>query len=177
MRIYFGYCWPRHYGIFIRRGGNAMQQLPAIERWGRLASLNTLSFLRTIIVRAKWTYLTKLWGMDIDPTATFSLSASFDRTYPKGVHIGRESYIALGATILTHDTTRRLYCDTYVGKWCFIGARSLILPGVTIGDGSIVAAGAVVTKDVPPACIAAGNPAVIIRREIRVGPFGRFEQG
>jgi acetyltransferase-like isoleucine patch superfamily enzyme len=47
-----------------------------------------------------------------------------------------------------------------IGKGCFIGARSVILKGVSIGDGSIVAAGAVVSKDVPAAHIAAGNPAV-----------------
>ena len=51
-----------------------------------------------------------------------------------------------------------------IGKKCFIGARSIILKGVIIGDGSVVGAGSVVTKDIPPACIAAGNPAKIISR-------------
>jgi acetyltransferase-like isoleucine patch superfamily enzyme len=46
-----------------------------------------------------------------------------------------------------------------IGKGCFIGARSIILKGVTIGDGAVVAAGAVVTKDVPTEHLAAGNPA------------------
>ena len=128
-----------------------------------------------MLVRAKWLYFTKIWGMDIHPSVNFSLSAHFDRTNPSGVHVGEQSYIALGATLLAHDTTRRMYKDVRVGRWCFIGARSLILPGVDIGDGSIVAAGAVVTKRVPPGSMVAGNPARIIRSDIKVGPFGRLE--
>ena len=45
----------------------------------------------------------------------------------------------------------------------WIGARSIILPGLTIGKGSIIGAGSVVTKDVPPYAICAGNPARIIK--------------
>ena len=51
----------------------------------------------------------------------------------------------------------------YIGNDVWIGDRALILPGVHIGDGSIIAAGAVVTKDVPPYSIAAGVPARKIR--------------
>lgn len=46
---------------------------------------------------------------------------------------------------------------------CWIGASSTILPGVNIGQGAIVAAGAVVTKDVPPGCIVGGVPARILK--------------
>lgn len=48
----------------------------------------------------------------------------------------------------------------------WLGSRALILKGVTVGKGSIVAAGAVVTKDVPPHSIAAGNPSKIIKQDI-----------
>ena len=51
----------------------------------------------------------------------------------------------------------------YIGNDVWIGDRVLILPGVHIGDGSIIAAGAVVTKDVPLYSIAAGVPARKIR--------------
>ena len=47
-----------------------------------------------------------------------------------------------------------------IGKGCFIGARTIILKGVTIGDGAVVAAGSVVTKDVPIEHMATGNPAI-----------------
>ena len=53
--------------------------------------------------------------------------------------------------------------DTVVGNDVWIGYRALILPGVRIGDGAIVAAGAVVTRDVPPYTVVGGNPASPIR--------------
>ena len=53
-----------------------------------------------------------------------------------------------------------------IGENCWIGANARICKGVTIGDNSIVAACAVVTKDVPANCIAAGNPAKIVKRNI-----------
>ena len=50
-----------------------------------------------------------------------------------------------------------------IGSDCWIGTESMIFGGVTIGDGSIIGARSVVTKDVPPFAIVAGNPAKIIR--------------
>lgn len=50
-----------------------------------------------------------------------------------------------------------------IGKGCWIGARATILPGVTIGDGVVVAAGAVVSKDAPPNTVVGGVPAKVIR--------------
>jgi acetyltransferase-like isoleucine patch superfamily enzyme len=47
-----------------------------------------------------------------------------------------------------------------IGRGCFIGARSVILKGVTIGDGAVIGAGAVVSRDVPAGHMATGNPAV-----------------
>jgi acetyltransferase-like isoleucine patch superfamily enzyme len=112
--------------------------------------------------------------MDLHRTCTFSISTKFDKTYPKGVHVGAETYLAFDVAILTHDRTRGMYVDTWIGRRSFIGARSIILPGVTIGDECVVGAGSVVTKDVPARCVVAGNPARILRRDIAVGPYGRF---
>jgi acetyltransferase-like isoleucine patch superfamily enzyme len=139
-----------------------------------MRSLNTFLWLRRMIVRAKWYYYTRFWGMDIDPTATFSLSTRFDRTYPRGVHIGALTYVAFDVAILAHDMSRGLYLHTKIGKRCFIGARSVILPGVQIGDGCVIGCGSIVTRDVPPRCLVGGNPARIIRENIQVGPYGRF---
>jgi len=49
-----------------------------------------------------------------------------------------------------------------IEDYCFIGPRAIILPGIKVGRGAIVAAGAVVTKDVPPFAIVGGVPAKII---------------
>lgn len=56
-----------------------------------------------------------------------------------------------------------------IGKKCFIGARAIILKGVTIGDGAIVGAGSVVSRDIPPGTIYAGNPAREIRKRSGAG--------
>ena len=56
-----------------------------------------------------------------------------------------------------------LYGNVTVERNAYIGAGAIILPGVTIGEYSIVAAGAVVTKDVPPHTVVAGVPAIVIR--------------
>lgn len=112
--------------------------------------------------------------MDIHPTAEFSLSARLDTTFPIGVHLAKKCYVAFDAVVLTHDRTRGLYLHTWVGENCFIGARSILMPGVSIGAGSIVGAGSVVTKDVPPHSMVAGNPARIIASGVAVEDFGRL---
>jgi acetyltransferase-like isoleucine patch superfamily enzyme len=53
-----------------------------------------------------------------------------------------------------------------IGENVWVGINSRINKGVTIGDNSIIAANAVVTKNIPPNCIAAGNPAKIVKTEI-----------
>jgi virginiamycin A acetyltransferase len=53
--------------------------------------------------------------------------------------------------------------DTVVGNDVWLGYQALVMPGVTIGDGAIVAARSVVAADLPPYCIAAGNPARVVR--------------
>ncbi len=54
--------------------------------------------------------------------------------------------------------------DTTVGHDVWLGYRALVMPGVTIGHGAIVAAASVVASDVPPYAIVAGNPARVVRR-------------
>lgn len=92
-----------------------------------------------------------------------------------GVQIGSDTLIAAHTTITsqTHDakalTSGRLYRQTMIRKNVFIGSNvwigsgAIILPGVTIGNNSIIAAGAVVTKDIPAHCLVAGVPAKIIK--------------
>lgn len=103
----------------------------------------------------------------------------------KEINIGNDVLIAWGCTIVDHNShaiefTRRQkdVVDWFQGKkdWssvvrqeinimdkAWIGFNSIILKGVTVGEGAIVGAGSVVTKDVPPWTIVAGNPAKIIR--------------
>jgi acetyltransferase-like isoleucine patch superfamily enzyme len=136
--------------------------------------LGQLRWLRNALVGIRRRWLVGVFGMDIHPTAEFSLSVRFDQTNPRGVHVGEYSYIAFDVAILTHDLTRGVRLHTRIGRNCFIGARSIILPGVTIGDGSIVGAGSVVIRDVAPATVVGGNPARELRTGITVGRYGRL---
>lgn len=87
------------------------------------------------------------------------------------ITIGSNCALTKGVKIFTHGgarVARRKYpnYDVFgmveVGDYCYIGTNSLIMPGVKIGNGSMVAAGSVVTKSVPPNMVVGGNPARIL---------------
>lgn len=133
-------------------------------------------FIRLIVLGIRHWYLTKVWGMHIDKSARIGFGAKLDKTFAKGVYIGEESFVASSATILTHDFCRGIHAKTTIGKRCFIGVNSLIMPGITIGDNVIIGGGTIVTKNVPNNCIVAGNPGRVIREGIQTGKYGRLIQ-
>lgn len=132
---------------------------------------NKLHILLTSIKRI---ILRKVYHMNISPTARISFGSYLDKTNPKDIYIGDETFIATGVIILTHDYCRSLYKKTYIGKQCFIGANAIILPGISIGDHVIVGSGSVVTKDIKSNCIVAGNPAKIIKENINTTKYGKL---
>jgi maltose O-acetyltransferase len=93
--------------------------------------------------------------------ATIQLMAS--------VSIGNRVIINDGVTILTgtHDVNDEHFQlktkPVVIGDYAWICTGALVLPGVTIGEGGVVAAGAVVTRDVPAYNVVAGNPARVVR--------------
>ncbi|WP_430481923.1 DapH/DapD/GlmU-related protein [Rossellomorea marisflavi] len=87
-----------------------------------------------------------------------------------GIHIGDGSLIGMNVNIATlnHGLDMKTRNTTYaspvtIGKSVWIGSGATILPGVTIGDRAVVAAGAVVTKDVPEGTVVAGVPAKVVK--------------
>jgi len=109
--------------------------------------------------RLQMLYRRFVWGMDIDRSAIIAATAYVDRTWPKGIHIGPGAVIDEEAIVLTHDMTRSLYLDTSIGAGAYIGPRAIVLPGISVGEQATVAAGSVVTKDVPQGVAVAGSPA------------------
>lgn len=88
------------------------------------------------------------------------------------ITIGSNVFIAPNVCIITEehamDVKQRLQGLEYthpvtIGDNVWICAGVLVLPGVTIGENSVIGAGSVVTKDVPPNCLAVGNPCRVIR--------------
>jgi maltose O-acetyltransferase len=94
------------------------------------------------------------------------------------VLIGDDVMMGPDVTILTRnhafaDTSRPMrdqgageISPVTISDDVWIGMRVIVLPGVTIGRGAIIGAGAVVTKDVPPYCVAVGNPARVVRNRL-----------
>ncbi|MER2997282.1 CatB-related O-acetyltransferase [Pontibacter populi] len=66
--------------------------------------------------------------------------------------------------------------DTIIGNDVWIGYEAVIMPGVTIGDGAVVATKAVVTKDVPPYSIVAGNPAQVVKMRFQDETIAKLQQ-
>jgi len=90
----------------------------------------------------------------------------------KKITIGKGCVIARHVLIIDSDahhlldSTRPMTEEIKIGNNVWIGYRAMILKGVTIGDGSVIAAGAIVTKDVPEKCLVAGVPAKVIRENV-----------
>ena len=120
-------------------------------------------FVRLLVIYFFHLFYRKIYHMDVDRTARVSFGAKLDKTNPQGIHIGKNSYIASGAIIFSHDFARNIHTHTYIGDKCFIGANAIIMCGIRIGDEVVIGAGSVVTKSVPSNCIVAGNPARVIR--------------
>ncbi|MCC8081137.1 MAG: sugar O-acetyltransferase [Lachnospiraceae bacterium] len=91
-----------------------------------------------------------------------------------GIYIGDGALIGSQVVIATinHDLNPAKRADNHpapvhIGKKVWIGSHAAILPGVTIGDGAVVAAGAVVTKDVPANTVVAGVPARVLKNSLQ----------
>jgi acetyltransferase-like isoleucine patch superfamily enzyme len=89
------------------------------------------------------------------------------------IEIGDDVAIADNVTIrdsdnhtVTSNTNYAMTKPVYIGNHVWIGMNAMILKGVTIGDGAIIAAGSVVTRDVPSKCLAAGVPAKVIKENV-----------
>lgn len=107
-------------------------------------------------------------GLKLGNNVSIQPGVKFDISHCWLIEIGDNVIIAPEAYILAHDTsTKATVGKTRLGKVkvsnnVFVGLRAVVLPNVEIGENSIVAAGSIVTKDVPSNVVVAGNPAKII---------------
>ncbi|MDE5413798.1 acyltransferase [Alkalihalobacterium chitinilyticum] len=134
-----------------------------------------LKIINYLKVRLRKIFLEEIWledyiklGLQIGENCSIQPGVILDYSHCWLIKIGNNVTIAPQAYILAHDaSTKRLNNYTKISSVTiednvFIGARALIMPGVTIGKNSIVAAGSIVTKSVPAESVVAGNPARII---------------
>ena len=100
--------------------------------------------------------------------------ANFNLTLVDDTHIYVGDHTMLGPNVVLatagHPILPELRPDAYqfnlpihVGKNCWLGAGVIVLPGITIGDNSVIGAGSIVTKDIPANVVAVGNPCKVLR--------------
>lgn len=124
--------------------------------------------LRTAVWRLRgWTDLNALErsGLRVGENAFVGLGCHLDPAFCFLITIEDGATLSLNVTVLAHDaSTRRIagygrIAPVVIGRDTFIGAGAIILPGVTVGEGAIVAAGSVVRHDVAAFTVVGGNPA------------------
>lgn len=100
--------------------------------------------------------------------------ANFNLTLVDDTHIyiGSNTMIGPNVTIATaghpilpelREQAYQYNASVHIGKNCWLGAGVIVLPGITIGDNSVIGAGSVVTKDIPENVVAVGNPCKVLR--------------
>lgn len=103
-----------------------------------------------------------------------SVYANFNLTLVDDTHIYVGDYTMLGPNVVIataghpvlpelREKAYQFNMPVHIGKNCWLGAGVIVLPGVTIGDNSVIGAGSVVTKDIPSNVVAVGNPCKVLR--------------
>jgi len=109
----------------------------------------------------------RLRGTKIGRRVQIVQGCFLEESRPWLITIEDDVRISAGATIITHDMVYSAldwdipyrYGEVVLKSKCIVGPRSVILPGVTVGESALIGAGAVVTKDVPPRTVVAGPAA------------------
>ena len=162
------------FGAMINFWGNGYLAL-----WNHLFNKVPLYWFRYVV--AKYLYGLKIgkssihygviffspWRISIGDNTNIQMNCLLDGR--GDLHIGNNVDLTIGVKVFTeqHDVNAPDY-DTIkkevrINDHAVIGSYALLLPGITIGEGAVVAAGSVVPKNVPPYVVVAGNPAVVKR--------------
>ncbi len=136
---------------------------------------------RVTVHRALRIYLYRMMGVNIGQDCVVEMFAYLDDQFPELIFFEDHSGPSRHVIIICHDdvaakahhseTTEARFGSRHgfvapvrLKKYSGIGTGSILLPGVTVHEGAVIGAGAVVTKDVPPYSLAVGVPAKIVKR-------------
>lgn len=143
----------------------------------RLEMMMDWPILQPIAPRKARAYLLRKIGCHVGKHVFIGEYVRMDIWHADLIYIDDYAHITSGCRILCHQRDLTGYCvgdnaadlkyrigEVHIGKGVMLGMETMVMPGVTIGDGAIVGARSVVTKDIPPYTIAVGNPAKVIKQ-------------
>ena len=141
-----------------------------------LSNMMDWALLEPIAPRKLRPWLIKRMGCRVGKNVFIGDHVRIDSGHADLIIIGDYSHITGGCRLLCHQRDLRHYKkgdnaaklpyklgEIHIGKGVMIGMETLIMPGVTIGDGAIVGAYSLVTKDIPAWTIATGRPAKVVK--------------
>ena len=121
-------------------------------------------------------FLIRRMGCHVGKNTFFGDYVRMDTSYADMIYIGDYAHVTSGCRLLCHQRNLKGYCigdnaaslgyrtgEIHIGKGVMVGMETIIMPGVTIGDGAIIGAGSIVTKDIPAWTIATGRPARVVK--------------
>ena len=144
------------------QGANSLWQIyKTVSRWKAVRNFVAIQIARysPSLPLKNWIYR-HILGMKVGKNTAFGLMVMVDVFFPERITVGDNTIIGYNSTLLAHEYLIDEYRlgDVRIGSNVMIGANVTVLPGVTIGDHAVVAAGAVVHKDVPAHARVGGNP-------------------
>ena len=142
----------------------------------RLQNMMDWAILEPLNPRKLRPALLRRMGCKVGKNVFVGDNVRIDLSHADMITVDDHAHIASGVRLLCHQRDMRNYCigDDYAKlgyivkpihlcKGSLVGMESFVMPGVTIGEGAIVGAGSLVTKDVPAWTIATGRPAKVVK--------------
>jgi acetyltransferase-like isoleucine patch superfamily enzyme len=139
----------------------------SLQYWGRFANPLRVIWNFLIIYANRFVpseqlknVLYRLTGMKVGKRCSFGLCAMVDIFYPHKITVGENCIFGYDSVILAHEFLQRelRVGPVVIGNDVTVGTKTVILPGVVIGDGAVISSQSLVNKDVPPYAIVGGVP-------------------
>lgn len=140
-------------------------------------------WIRSLSIIAQFTFpaqvttmIHRMRGVHVGKGSKITRTVIIEDSRPDLITIGKNVWVTAGCQLLCHQRDLSQYkvgtpvmdlplkyAPIVIKDGAHIGIGSIIMPGVTIGEGAVIGAGSVVTRDIPPHCVAVGAPAKVIK--------------